>query len=992
MYTIGTYSALQSRHSGVPGAIIIISNKVVIKPERAPGYRTEFFDRYPWLPTALLVLLPFALRVPLWLLRRSSDPIWFVSGLTHDPLPLRWPFLDPNVGFTSEALGRLAAWDWLHGVVPWWNSYTGIGMPLAGELQPGAFFLPFSLLLGLSEGILWQQVTMQIIAGLAIYLLLRELGLSRLAAWMGGSLFALNGTIAWTPGPATGYCSLPFLPLLLFGVERARKQRHGSASILIIGVTTAWSILAGFPETAYISALLVLAWGLYRSVAEPERWMMIRRAVAGFVMGMLVAAPLLIAFVDYMRQSDSLGIHNMGEKSIPWAAFSATLMPYVYGSLGTSLHSLSLSQIWATIGGYTSILIILMAAVGVMGKSGPRGLKFVLLAWILLAWAKTFGVPPVAGLMNHIPLMRQTNFFRYAPPSWELALIILAAFGLDDFLNRTPEWRKPFGIAMGLLAIGIALALPQRAFWERPPAFVPFGFLLLGVSVGWVLVGMLAAGLSWKLLPSRQCRVALACLLVIDAAIMFMVPLAASVRGAQLDTAAVQFFNDHLGLSRFYTLGPIEPNYSAYFRLATINHNVEPVPKLWADYVERNLLPGFSKIDLSETFWPGVMPDGEGERALSQHLANYRDLGVRYVVTKPGQSPFPTTYLPAKSGEQFTTPKRLQTLFADLERFRSTADDHAKPAIERFLAKAILKVSNSFLESVRPADMGGGRESVATSEAEYIMLQSGQSAKIIIPSVSFPADSPITSVGTMIGSSGAAADGNLRVDICAGTVCQSGHRLLAGSSDNAIFQIPLDKPLAVPAEALLRLTLRHDGSRPVALWLGTTIAEQAQRIDGPNGPILNHTLQFAFEYGLALPGAHKAYADSVMDIWELPNSASYFQVIHGGPCTLSTMLRENVTAECATPATLLRRELYMPGWRVSVNRMAAAVQQNGIFQSAILPVGRSQVRYHFAPPHVEFGWVASLVGMAGFLWQVIVIVHSRQPQLRRHRRESRCLP
>jgi hypothetical protein len=983
VYTIETYFALQIGHTRASGAIIIISNKVIIKAERAPGNRTEFFHRHHWLPTVLLVLLPFALHVPLWLLRRSSDPIWFVSGLTHGPFPLRWPFLDPNVGFTSEALGRLAAWDWLHRVVPWWNSYTGIGMPLAGELQPGAFFLPFSLLLGLSEGIVWQQITMQIIAGLATYLLLRELGLSRLAAWMGGSLFALNGTIAWTPGPATSYCSLPFLPLLLFGIEHARKQRHGAASILIIGVTTAWSILAGFPEPAYISALLVAAWGLYRLVSGPKRWMMARRAIAGFVMGMLVAAPLLIAFVDYMRQSDSLGIHNMGEGSIPWAAFSATLMPYVYGSLGTSLHSLALSQIWATIGGYTSILIILMATVGVACRSAPRGLKFILVAWILLAWAKTFGVPPVMGLMNHIPLMGQTIFFRYAPPSWELALIVLAAFGLDDFLNRTPDWRKPFGIAMGLLVIGIALALPQRAFWERPRAFVPFGFLLLGVSVGWVLVGMLAAGLSWKLLPSRQCRGALACLLVIDAAIMFMVPLSASMRGDQLDTAAVQFLRDHIGLSRFYSLGPIEPNYGAYFQVASINHNVEPVPKLWADYVEHSLLPGFSKIDLSETFWPVVMPDGEGERALSQHLANYLDVGVRYVVTKHGQSPFPTAFLPAKSGEQFITPERLQTLFAALDRLHSTADDHAKPAIERFLAKAILKVSNSYLGSARPADMGRGRESVATLDAEYVMLRSGQSVKIKVVAPSpLIADSPITSVGTMIGGSGAAVDGDLRVDICAGTVCQSGQHLLSGSADNAVLQIPLDNALAVPAEAPLRLTITHeDGSRPLALRLGTA-AEQAQQIEGPSGAIPNHTLQLAFEYGMALSGSHRAYADSVMDIWELPNPAPYFQVVQGGPCTLLTMRREDVSAECVAPATLLRRELYMPGWRVTVNgKAAAAVQQNSIFQSAALPVGRSQVRYHFAPPYVEFGWDASLVGMAGLLWQLILIARSRQQRL-----------
>ena len=39
-------------------------------------------------------------------------------------------------------------------------------MPLAGEMQPGAFFSPFNLLLLLQEGVLCQRICMQIIAGM----------------------------------------------------------------------------------------------------------------------------------------------------------------------------------------------------------------------------------------------------------------------------------------------------------------------------------------------------------------------------------------------------------------------------------------------------------------------------------------------------------------------------------------------------------------------------------------------------------------------------------------------------------------------------------------------------------------------------------------------------------------------------------------------------------------------------------------------------------
>ena len=171
-----------------------------------------------------------------------------------------------------------------------------------------------------------------------------------------------------------------------------------------------------------------------------------------------------------------------------------------------------------------------------------------------------------------------------------------------------------------------------------------------------------------------------------------------SIRNNHIDLRAIQFLRDHQGLFRIYTLGPIQPNYGAYFQLASINHNVEPVPKLWADYIEQNLLPGFSRIDSGETFWSGVMPEGEGERDLSQYLANYLDLGVRYVVTRSGRSPVPTTFLPTadagnqpESGGRFIT-SRLKVLYGVLERYRSIAGDQAKPAVERFVAKTVLKI------------------------------------------------------------------------------------------------------------------------------------------------------------------------------------------------------------------------------------------------------------------------------------------------------------
>ena len=219
-------------------------------------------------PALLIALLPLAVAMPQLLDWLKSDPMLYTGGMTRDLTDafLRGvPKIDPNSGFTTQALGYRAALDWLQGDVPWWNLYSGVGLPLAAEYQPAAFF-PLTLLLLLPYGMLWQQLFLQFLAGLGAYALLRQLGLARLAATTGGLLFAFNGTLAWFSGASVQ--PIPFLPWMLLGIERARLKTtldlHGGWRLFALSM--ALSLLAGFPETAYINGLLAFAWAILRGI------------------------------------------------------------------------------------------------------------------------------------------------------------------------------------------------------------------------------------------------------------------------------------------------------------------------------------------------------------------------------------------------------------------------------------------------------------------------------------------------------------------------------------------------------------------------------------------------------------------------------------------------------------------------------------------------------------------------------------------------------
>ncbi len=148
---------------------------------------------------AAVVILPALANLHLIFNFLSAAYIFLYSGL--DPaigfLPPH-PTIDFNVGVLSEAQGRRVALDIFSGIMPWWNPYEGVGIPLAGNMQSAALFPPI-LLLGLPNGFLYMHLLLQAVAGLFTYLLMQRLGVSNLAAFTAAVLFEFNGTFAWLP-------------------------------------------------------------------------------------------------------------------------------------------------------------------------------------------------------------------------------------------------------------------------------------------------------------------------------------------------------------------------------------------------------------------------------------------------------------------------------------------------------------------------------------------------------------------------------------------------------------------------------------------------------------------------------------------------------------------------------------------------------------------------------------------------------------------------
>jgi hypothetical protein len=568
------------------------------------------------------------------------------------------PYIDPNSAFTTQALGHLATVDWLHGHIPWWNPYEGIGSPLAGEMQSGAFFPPTFLLL-FHQGMLYLQIFLETATGWATYLLVRRLGVGRTFSIAGGVAFSLCGSYAWlTHAPVR---PILLLPLTLLGVERAltaaREGRPGGWRLL--GVALAFSILAGFPETAFIDGILVAWWAVIR-MSGPGRdcWRpMVAKLGAGVVVGLALAAPLLVAFLTFLPQAN-LGGHGPVEAhaSLPAAGLSQVILPYslgpIFGFRGggiTAGNVDGITSVWGSVGGYLTVTLVAAGLVGLVGRRNRR-LRVGLGLWVLLCLLRTFGFAPVVWVMAAIPGINSTAFYRYADASWELAIVVLAVLGLDDVARRLTPRRVL--VRSALLTAGL-VAWAGVAAWTvmgraKTTTAGHHGSGDPYIVVSWALAGVVLAALmigGWRSARNsgsdlnrrtrqikRRGRILAAVAICAESILLLGFTYGSAPQPSPLQLGSVAWLQSHLGTYRFATLGPIQPNYGSYFGIAQANATDLPIAASWVSYV--NSMLDTNSPTLIFTGAATVDPHAESPAdEFTSHLANFEAIGVRYIVT-----------------------------------------------------------------------------------------------------------------------------------------------------------------------------------------------------------------------------------------------------------------------------------------------------------------------------------------------------------------------
>ncbi len=336
------------------------------------------------------------------------------------------------------------------GQIPLWNDLLFSGMPLVSHtgalyplnlpfvLVPAWVTLSYSLLLHFS------------LAGVFIFLYARVLGMSRRGATVAGVTFMFCGFSVAHLGHQNIIHTVPWLPLILYAVEKWRRRcepKWVGLGALAIGLM----FLGGHPQIPLFSLGVVAAYICFFSLfpdGSASRWKFAAGGALIVGCGLLIASPLLWDLYD-MSQT----YRRAAQAGSGYEFFSVmSLQPwYLLSLISPRLFEADISLVEMT--GYIGILPLVLAMTAAL-RWKHKARAFFLLAAIVAVLLVLGRYTPLYRLMYKIPVY---NAFRIPPRNWyefDFAVAVLAGAGLDTLLSAAKSAAR-WARGMAVAAIGV---------------------------------------------------------------------------------------------------------------------------------------------------------------------------------------------------------------------------------------------------------------------------------------------------------------------------------------------------------------------------------------------------------------------------------------------------------------------------------------------------------------------------------------------------------
>ncbi len=413
------------------------------------------------------------------------------------------------------------------GQIPLWSPDIFMGVPLLANSQLGTFYPPNWLVTPFDAptAITLSMLAHTVWALLGVYLLTRRtLMLDRIPAILSGVLFGLGGYLGGQSEHINQLQALSWMPWLFLVVslqplddsQKGVWARYGASlsAILLFAVAVALQLLAGHPQTVFITLVGLGFYGLGRSIIgrQSSATRRIRLSVTinfthlirfvilitfGGILGLALAAPQLIPTLELS------GLGNRGSGLDPQKVLAFSFTPLLMGrGLLPSYDGLLFGEYIA----YSGVIGLGLAIIGLFSyrpqnatesSETKRGmLPYALL--IIIGFLFALGAfNPLNWLLAALPGF---SFFR-VPARWmaleALGVAALAGVGLQSLkLARPRSWVLVLVIVV-MVGLAAASTLAGKQAVDVIGPAVPTLRSWMGWSVALVVLLVLIVGRHW---------------------------------------------------------------------------------------------------------------------------------------------------------------------------------------------------------------------------------------------------------------------------------------------------------------------------------------------------------------------------------------------------------------------------------------------------------------------------------------------------------------
>ncbi len=410
----------------------------------------------------LLFLLPF---------------IYFAQFLSTDKMIAGSDYLLDGYPFEKYSIENGGFVFWYPMV---FGGFPALGAPVGGQLAPLAqlkHFFPPHIVHCITFIVLF------FIAGLGMYIYIKEIGLSQYSAALGGFVYQWIGNLATTPeaGHTGRAASIAIFGLILFFLHRALITKKLNYFILL-SIAITFAFYQGHFQLTYYSLIVLIAYVIHfiithrKEITKKDYVKIFGYGVISIVIIFLLMAMVWLPVLGGMK-TVARGVERGYEYAASWNLppveifdlfvpnFSGQIENY-WGKNPMKLHT-----------EFSGILIIIFAAFAIFFCWKTKYLKFYVITGLISLFYSFGGATFVHRffyeLIPGFKLMRAPGLAFYIVA---FSIIIIGAIGFEEILIKKKIDKKKFALAsiifLGCLLIILFIIAPALAHSAAGPKIV----------------------------------------------------------------------------------------------------------------------------------------------------------------------------------------------------------------------------------------------------------------------------------------------------------------------------------------------------------------------------------------------------------------------------------------------------------------------------------------------------------------------------------------